>query len=626
MSNASSSSRIPIDPEAPSATVPVVQDKEDNKEGEGGDHNTINFPIGLTLDTNTGRNTWNEISGDDEEGKLTAPSSPAYYHSTTPSTNDEVYSTVTGNKSRQSIDPPSNENVSQLIRRRRNGGSRGGYHDDDIFIPPLLEDYEDQLHLEKDTYTLLLVTTSYGIAFWFAVLICIMQVGLLFSILEQMLSKSGPNSTGTFLNIPFATTKSVQSGQFIAILFSLLTQRDLLQTVPLLIALWDTGGNWKKLNTTPDGPKRKLRSSDRVFWWEKIFVTYFLRLGVSLLALFTAFILIIQSTDIIDLVKDFTGKCSLFIFHFIHIFIILNVDLILKKTALYIVSELDNYAFMAIKDGYFGHVFSNEIRRIKETKIVKEEDNTISCCNKNVPTQSIAMLVLFSVMVGSWLSFLVKQNSGLVFKEKWKNCTVIDNVNNNLNYLSWGDGTCDPKLFTDDCGLDGGDCDEDCTTYFQFSPHGPYRLWGINNKPIVQRDVNGQRIWYSDAEIFYRTYDVFWIDFKNQLNEQEGGCEIKSWGDFNSCESISPLCKQIVTIDSKRNDIFDVCFNETTIYKSKDNLWYCWYGIDSITLPQDTRDQTQITKSQRLGRIVKSQHLEKIIHVKPQIMNITGGM
>ncbi len=315
----------------------------DPPRGQEDQQDQDNYP---TLVTTT---AYHNETSDEEESRLTVPTArndhgEEYQYQHQRNKNDEVNSP--DNQSRLSIDPPEEYSMSTKVGRKE-GDHEGDHESDhvgdeeDIEVPPLDEpflavqndtnkqqeegdrdqDQEGLLDLEEDTYTLLLVTTSYGIAFWFAILICGMQVGLISSILEQMLSKTGPNSTGgTFLNIPFANTPSVQFGQFIAILFGLLTQRDLLQTVPLLIALWEVD-NWKKLNTvttstsTPHGTtNQKLRSNDRLFWWEKIFVTYFLRVAVSVLALFTAFILIIQSTDIIDLVKDFTGKCSLFLF------------------------------------------------------------------------------------------------------------------------------------------------------------------------------------------------------------------------------------------------------------------------------------------------------------------------
>ena len=63
---------------------------------------------------------------------------------------------------------------------------------------------------------------------------------------------------------------------------------------------------------------------------------------------------------------------------------------------------------------------------MKETKI-KDEEFVVSCCNKPVPIQSIIILVLFNVMFGTWMNFLLKQNNGRFFNEIHKKCNVIEN-------------------------------------------------------------------------------------------------------------------------------------------------------------------------------------------------------
>ena len=69
------------------------------------------------------------------------------------------------------------------------------------------------------------------------------------------------------------------------------------------------------------------------------------RLIVSLLTLFSAFLFIVQSTDIIALMKGFT--------------------------ALYIIAELDDYAYGMIADGYFGSLFKKEVKSVTDIKLKK---------------------------------------------------------------------------------------------------------------------------------------------------------------------------------------------------------------------------------------------------------------
>ena len=228
--------------------------------------------------------------------------------------------------------------------------------------------------------------------------------------------------------------------------------------------------------------------------------------------------------------------------------VFLIIDLVKDFTALYIIAVLDNYAFLAIKDGYFAHIFKDEIKSIKDTKI-KERDYLISCLNKPVPTQSIAMFCKFSVMFGIWLSFLLKQKDGHFFKEVHSNCNIIDDEKS-LNYLSWGDGTCDPKLFTEGCGLDGGDCNNKCTTYFQFYVPKPYL-------------TTSMRYLY-DSILFKQAYKEF-----NFIEDDDSSCDIPK-----DCED---------SVEYHYTDFISNCFSDKTIYEIEEHLWWCWYGLDEIT-------------------------------------------
>lgn len=278
---------------------------------------------------------------------------------------------------------------------------------------------DEMMKLEEDTYSFMLVSTSYKTpAFWFSVLISFQQIAILVAILTQMLE---PRSDTPKFNLPFSNAPIVQFGQFTTIIFVILTQRDFLKSIPLFIAFFKEE-NWSKL-------KLKGIQREKWFWWEKILGTYALRLSLSTLTMFTAFILIIQSTDIIDLVKDFT--------------------------AIFIVAQLDEFAYLAVKDGYFGEIFHEEVARIKEIKI-KRADIKVTMCNKAVPTQSIVAVSLFSIMFVSWAVAVRSQNNGSAFHEIYESCASSVFKENSLSYRNWGDGSCDPRLFTKACGLDGG--------------------------------------------------------------------------------------------------------------------------------------------------------------------------
>ncbi len=260
---------------------------------------------------------------------------------------------------------------------------------------------------------------------------------------------------------------------------------------------------------------------------------------------------------------------------------------------------------MAIKDGYFANIFKDEVKRTETIKI-KEKEKFISFCIVDVPVQSIAMLVLFSTMVGSWANFLVNQHKGLYFKEVHKNCTVIDNDENGLTYLSWGNGECDPLLFNDDCGLDGGDCNNDCSTYFQFNVPDSRFVYNITNKPVLF-DYYGNA--YSNSVLsYYRVNDYdddligqFYLEYQDECNDDNF---------FNlTCEAIPRECKnEVISNEFDVASFISECFSPETIYKNnpEQDHWYCWFGVDSITIPRkDTND---------IKKVLKSSHLKSLKH------------
>ena len=61
------------------------------------------------------------------------------------------------------------------------------------------------------------------------------------------------------------------------------------------------------VRTSQNNNVTTVEDSNQSFWWKTILFPYILKIIVTLLTLFTAFVTIVQSTEIIDLVKDFTA-------------------------------------------------------------------------------------------------------------------------------------------------------------------------------------------------------------------------------------------------------------------------------------------------------------------------------
>ena len=128
-------------------------------------------------------------------------------------------------KTSSSIDQGSdNTNTSPSIPPNEGGGDEE-------------ENLEDEmLSLPHDTFSLLLVSESYtSVSFWYGVIVFLQQLALLCAIVIQQLYPGREKSTT--LNMPYANSSTVQLGQLTAVMFSLFTQHDLLQSIPVSIAL-----------------------------------------------------------------------------------------------------------------------------------------------------------------------------------------------------------------------------------------------------------------------------------------------------------------------------------------------------------------------------------------------------
>jgi hypothetical protein len=394
------------------------------------------------------------------------------------------------------------------------------------------KDVERTLGLEEDTYTLLLVSKSYSSwAFCFSVFILIMQLGFLVGILYQQIGgREEANKAGVF-RVPMANTTAVHSGQFIALIFTLILQRDLLVTIPIFLAMFQSR-NWEQFNY-------QKRENKNIVWWEKIFTTYFSRLLVSLLTLFTSFVLIIQSTDLIDLVKDFT--------------------------ALFILSELDDFAYKAIQDGYFGTLFEEELERANDVK-VKDNRNLISfCCEKQMPSQSLIIIALYIIMLCNWANVVNKQRNGSYFRIFLPSC---DFENLGVKYTYFGDGTCDPKLYSEACHFDGGDCNDLCNSFFQTNVPATYVYWDKNEQGNYEYDP-------------YLLEDLPLNFFEEIGCHAENPVECKD--DFGACKIVSD---NPWDFEYNYDDMSD-CFSDETIYNS-DHPYYCWFrGKKPVHTPRN---------------------------------------
>ena len=403
--------------------------------------------------------------------------------------------------------------------------------------------------LENDTFTLMMLSTRYGFAWMFLFCLFLVQLCLLIGILRQLVfdrDDAEIDEISRPLSVPIANDLFVTIGQSLAIIFALFSQRDLLEGMNVFIALWRRG-NWQQLNNLPNG--KRVRYYDQVFWFEKVFTSYMMKLSVSFLTLFTAMVLILQSTDLIDLLKDFT--------------------------ALFIVASLDNFVYSSIGDGYFGYLFDEELKR-QETIRIQAKTRFTFCLCKKVPLQSFFFGLTLSIMLTTWGYVGYMQQSGTYFFEAHPNCTAFDNKNmtTKLKYEYWGDSVCDPRLYTATCGMDGGDCSNYCMT-----------KW-MNPSPKL------------------------WIDVQETMTrENKPDCgindEIVAVGNDGvlSVNGIEPLNSSAFNFGNLYVE-FSKCFDESSIYNEDGSTLglFCYFGdfMQELSGRNDVDVKVSVTSSTSL--------------------------
>ncbi len=164
-------------------------------------------------------------------------------------------------------------------------------------------------------------------------------------------------------NIPFRVDPIVRGGQFLTIVLVLTTQSDILSSISTFIIFW-RGSNWTTiLGVVPaaaDNRYSMLSQGSRSrscfsnpcgpasssSWFVRIALPNILKLSQGLLVVVLSFVIIVQSDNIIDLLKDFT--------------------------ALMVLCETDNVLFRLADMGFLGEHLSVKAAEVRDIDIEDE--------------------------------------------------------------------------------------------------------------------------------------------------------------------------------------------------------------------------------------------------------------
>jgi len=140
----------------------------------------------------------------------------------------------------------------------------------------------------------------------------------------------------TTMNIPPRIDAVVRTGQFMAVVLALFSQTDITITLYNLFQLWyGSKSQWNKVIGEEHDTSFNL-------WLGRIFVPNVLKISQGITILIASIIIILQSDDIVELLKDFT--------------------------ALFVISSVDDIFFILSDHGYFGVDLSNKSDKTQSTR------------------------------------------------------------------------------------------------------------------------------------------------------------------------------------------------------------------------------------------------------------------
>jgi hypothetical protein len=161
-----------------------------------------------------------------------------------------------------------------------------------------LNDEDDYKYLSQDTFSLMLLANAFTKQWMFGLGVFLLQIGLLSMIAMDQFSSSKDSSP---FDVPYRVETIVHVGQLLAIFLSLTTQTDLVMAIMTFMLLWtERRSYWTKLIKVPE-------DASLWVWTTRIAFPICCELVEGACVLFTTFVIVIQSSTVIDLFKDFAA-------------------------------------------------------------------------------------------------------------------------------------------------------------------------------------------------------------------------------------------------------------------------------------------------------------------------------
>jgi len=327
----------------------------------------------------------------------------------------------------------------------------------------------NQTKLSQDSYSLMILSKPLKSQNWWYGLSVFTFQAILFLMIIHGLIIQPSTDTDAILKVPINISSTVRLAQFIAFFVSVIMTKDLTESVKCLTLLLAT--NTKKnhdlilsyanssstsihRSSTDEGTNdssnsnKDRKSQDKLYHrmclWPNV-----LKFLQGCLALFTSFVVIVQSSNVIDLFKDFL--------------------------ALQVVSSLDNYCFWLCTQGFFGKYLQERTNQLKNLTLTDSTSPTSSSSVlPSLPLQTVVMVGMLLCMNFGWMYIIWGQTTGLFYNQKYPQCQV---KLQGFDFRKIGDGICDGGLYNRyECDFDGGDCVNFQLAYPLCSANEPFKL------------------------------------------------------------------------------------------------------------------------------------------------------
>lgn len=352
----------------------------------------------------------------------------------------------------QQMHPPENENVMEELRflrgqvddlsrrleKQENSATRVDTRNGLRKLRSIRDTEEFcNFKLDEDTYSLMMISKVRTSAWLLSLFTSIIfQLGLAALIGIQLLNHYYTTCGGVFscvvpFDVPLTNDIYTTAAQLITIILVLATQSDLLSALQTLIIFrFRSNVAWDQMIG---------ETGNRSFnmWFMRIFVPNMLKIIQGVAVLFASFLIIVQSSEIIELLKDYTS--------------------------LFVISEADNILFYLADMGFLGEILAMRTAQVKNARIAirtNNDDENKTCfqkCNVFAARPILFALMCILILVGWWW-VVGGQYSGQFLKSVYEECD-LDKLTP-LEISRWDNGYCDAMFNNTQCGWDGGDCDK----------------------------------------------------------------------------------------------------------------------------------------------------------------------